>query len=196
MCRTPPRMNDEWHNLNSLFPGPLSSVLCMRGFACFSSCNPSLIPVVLSSCPDILRFFFCFFFFRAAGEDATDDPMPGTDMLPPAVLWCHTIHPDEREETHLGLSCLWQEGPVWTPHYRRVRPRCQMCMSVVYQGNKNFLKLFKNPKNNVDILLVDLNIRCISFFFIFPYEIIGIALCISLVGIRVLWNWLQISSDF
>lgn len=61
MCRTPPRMNDEWHNLNSLFPGPLSSVLCMRGFACFSSCNPSLIPVVSSSCPDILRFFFLFF---------------------------------------------------------------------------------------------------------------------------------------
>lgn len=60
MCRTPPQMNDEWHNLNSLFPGPLSSVLCMRGFACFSSCNPSLIPVVSSSCPDILRFFFLF----------------------------------------------------------------------------------------------------------------------------------------
>lgn len=61
MCRTPPQMNDEWHNLNSLFPGPLSSVLCMRGFACFSSCNPSLIPVVSSSCPDILRFFFFIF---------------------------------------------------------------------------------------------------------------------------------------
>lgn len=56
----------------------------------------------------------------AAGEDAADDPMPGADMLPPAVLWRHTLHPDEREEANLGVSCLWQEGPLWTPHHRRV----------------------------------------------------------------------------
>lgn len=43
----------------------------------------------------------------AAGEDAADDPMPGADMLPPAVLWRHTLHPDEREEANLGVSCMW-----------------------------------------------------------------------------------------
>jgi len=48
----------------------------------------------------------------AAGEDAADDSMPGADMLPPAVLRRHAVHPDEREEAHLGVSCVRQEGPL------------------------------------------------------------------------------------
>lgn len=43
---------------------------------------------------------------RAAGEDATDDPVPGADVLPSAVLRRHALHPNEREEAHLGVSCL------------------------------------------------------------------------------------------
>lgn len=56
----------------------------------------------------------------AAREDAADDPVSGPDVLPLAVLWCHALHPDEREEAHVGLPCVWQESALRTPHYRWV----------------------------------------------------------------------------
>lgn len=61
----------------------------------------------------------------AAREDAADDPVSGPDVLPLAMLWCHTLHPDEWEEAHMGLPCVWQEGPLWTPHHRRVSYQSQ-----------------------------------------------------------------------
>lgn len=42
----------------------------------------------------------------AAGEDAANDPVQIVDVYPPAVLRRHTLHPNEREEAHLGVSRL------------------------------------------------------------------------------------------
>lgn len=47
-----------------------------------------------------------------AGQDEADDSLQGHNLLPPAVLRRNTLHPDEREEAHLGLSCVRQEGAV------------------------------------------------------------------------------------
>ena len=48
----------------------------------------------------------------AAGQDASDHPVPGAHLLPPAVLRRHTVPADEREEAHLGVSRLRQEGAL------------------------------------------------------------------------------------
>lgn len=56
-----------------------------------------------------------------AGEDAANDPVQIVNVYPPAVLRRHTLHPNEREEAHLGVSRLWQKSTIRTPYYRRVR---------------------------------------------------------------------------
>ena len=55
-----------------------------------------------------------------AGEDAPDGAVPGGDLLPPAVLRRRALPADEREEAHLDLPRVRQEGRVRGPHHRRV----------------------------------------------------------------------------
>lgn len=43
---------------------------------------------------------------RIAWEDAANDPVQIVDVYPPAVLRRHALHPNEREEAHLGVSRL------------------------------------------------------------------------------------------
>lgn len=62
----------------------------------------------------------CMWTHVTAGEDAADGSMPSADVLTSAVLRCYTLYPNEWEKTHLGVSSLWQEGPIWTPHHRWV----------------------------------------------------------------------------
>lgn len=80
-------------------------------------CMCMLTHVYLFSMLDV-----CFASMSAyvAGEDAANDPVQVVDVYPPAVLRRHTLHPNEREEAHLGVSRLWQKSTVRTPHHRRV----------------------------------------------------------------------------
>lgn len=59
----------------------------------------------------------CAWIHVTAGEDAADGSVPIVDLLTPAVLWRYTLHPNEWEKTHLGVSSLWQEGSIWTSHH-------------------------------------------------------------------------------
>lgn len=56
----------------------------------------------------------------AVGQDAPYRALSGRHLLPPAVLRRRPLSADEREEAHVDLSRLWQEGGLWEPHYRRV----------------------------------------------------------------------------
>lgn len=56
-----------------------------------------------------------------ARQDEADNSVQSNNMLPPPVLWCNTLYPDEWKETNLGLSCVRQEGAIWAPIYRWVR---------------------------------------------------------------------------
>ncbi len=54
---------------------------------------------------------------QTARKDAVDDSLSSTHLLTPAVLWRYALHPNEWEETHLGVSGLRQESPIWAPNY-------------------------------------------------------------------------------
>lgn len=56
-------------------------------------------------------------FFSPVGQDAANGAVPGGDLLSPAVFRCCPLPADEWEETHLDLSCLWQEGCVRESHH-------------------------------------------------------------------------------
>lgn len=57
------------------------------------------------------------FFPLPAWQNAPHHPLQGPDLLPPAVFWCHSLHPNEREKANLGVPCVWQESSLRTSHY-------------------------------------------------------------------------------
>lgn len=77
-----------------------------------------------------LTLFKCIF---AAGENETDNPMPGCHLHTPAVFWCCSLSPNEWKEAYLDLSCLRQKGSLWEPDTRWVREwayRLQNCFQL------------------------------------------------------------------
>lgn len=83
----------------------LQTCACVYVYASFSMCDVCFAS--MSAC--------------VAGEDAANDPVQIVNVYPPAVLRRHTLHPNEREEAHLGVSRLRQKSTIRTPYYRRVR---------------------------------------------------------------------------
>lgn len=53
----------------------------------------------------------------AARKNEADDSLPIAHLLAPTVLWCYALYPNEREETHVGVSSLRQESSIWTSYY-------------------------------------------------------------------------------
>lgn len=71
-------------------------------------CKRGCVYVYARSCLSFSMRDVCFASMsaRVAGEDAANDPVQIVDVYPPAVLRRHTLHPNEREEAHLGVSRL------------------------------------------------------------------------------------------
>lgn len=94
--------------------------------------------------------FICFF---KAGENEADDPLQIDNVFTPPVLWCYTLYPNEWEETDLGLSSLWQEGAIWTPHYWWVSKRlfgiklfCNIAIDQIFYSSHTHNSLSNNRK--------------------------------------------------